>query len=142
MKCNVSNAWRRVPTLYANVNNTWRNVFQAYSLGSDNVWRPIFHYWYQVGDWSGCSVTDCGQSGIQTRVVQCYRSNYRASNTGNLDDQTYVAVDDSYCAKYGLTKPTTQQGCSTAPCPTWHVNQNLADFNPIYTNVIDIVCCY
>ncbi|MES2769741.1 MAG: thrombospondin type-1 domain-containing protein [Bdellovibrionota bacterium] len=56
------------------------------------------HNW-QIGEWSACSVTACGQTGTQTRSVICMRSDG-------------VVADDSACG----TKPANVQACSTAPC--------------------------
>ena len=115
---NVSNSWKYTKNIYVNVSSAWKTIFNIYT-NLNNVWKPLYAHWYEVGDWSSCSVT-CG-GGTQTRSVTCYRSDY---TNHNLDK---VAVLDTFCSKAGINKPNTSQSCNTQDC-----NECLYDSNNIW----------
>ena len=55
---------------------------------------------WNIGDWSACSVTACGQKGTQTRTVVC-------------KTQSGTTLDDFFCK---TTNPGSSQECKTAAC--------------------------
>lgn len=71
---------------------------------NDQFWMSYLNpiYSWVVGSWSACSVA-CG-GGIQTRTVQCARSD------GTI-------VEDFNCISAGLVKPDTSRVCNTQDCP-------------------------
>ena len=66
---------------------------------TNNVLKPIWNYWWTLGNWGACSAS-CG-GGTQTRTVTCTRTNN-------------VVKSDSFCSD--ITKPSTSQACNTQSC--------------------------
>ena len=99
LQVNVSNAWRHIRAS-VNIAGTWRDIPQVYTK-VDDVWRPLYAFAWETGEWGQCSAT-CG-GGTQTRTVSCKRS----------DGQYY---GDAVCSQFVGTKPETSQACNTQAC--------------------------
>ena len=102
MSVKVSGAWKSVPYPRVKVSGSWKSVQNIYTKVS-GAWKPLYSYWFDVGEWGGCSAS-CG-GGTQTRTVQCKR-------TGG------VACSDDFCTRAGLTVPARSQACNTQGCTT------------------------
>ena len=69
----------------------------------------LIYRWNVSNIWSDCSVT-CGNSGIQTQLLQCIENNGSEANR---------VVDASYCFNTSLKKEPESRGCNLLPCITY-----------------------
>lgn len=105
----VSNTWRNLAQAHVKVSNSWRPCVNIH-VNVNGTWKSLYHYWWDTGSWSTCSAK-CG-GGTQTRSVTCIREHTKDSRKGS----NWKSMDDSFCTKNGLSKPSTSQTCNTQGC--------------------------